>query len=168
MAKEEIVEGLRMAVSKGESLERAMTTFYNAGYSREDIEDSARAFQNSQFMQSQQPSSVKQEPIPQQKLQKNIPQPTQQQPDQQAIQQQPPKSIQQPPQPIQPLVQQQPGSSVVQRVSNYGKKPNKIGVAVTILLFILLLILLGVLAAVIIFKEELSQFFNNLFWATLL
>lgn len=45
MAKEEIVEGLRQAVSKGEPLNKAMMTFYNAGYIKEEIEEAARVMQ---------------------------------------------------------------------------------------------------------------------------
>ena len=41
MVKEELMEGLRLAVLKGESLEHAMATFYNAGYKKEDIEEAA-------------------------------------------------------------------------------------------------------------------------------
>ena len=46
MVNEEIVAGLRLALSKGESLKQAMTSFYSAGYSKQEIEDAARALQN--------------------------------------------------------------------------------------------------------------------------
>lgn len=39
---EEIIGGLVSALSRGEPLEKAMMTFYNAGYDREEIEDSAK------------------------------------------------------------------------------------------------------------------------------
>jgi hypothetical protein len=42
MVNEEIVGGLVSALSRGESLEKAMMTFYNAGYNKEEIEDSAK------------------------------------------------------------------------------------------------------------------------------
>ncbi|MBU2562362.1 MAG: hypothetical protein KKF68_01750 [Nanoarchaeota archaeon] len=42
MVKEEILEGLRIALSKGETLQQAMISFYNAGYKREEIEEAAR------------------------------------------------------------------------------------------------------------------------------
>jgi hypothetical protein len=120
MAKEEIVEGLRQAVSRGESLEKAMATFFNAGYPNEDVEEAARALQMPTANQSQ----SKMRP--------------------------------------QPLKQQQKTPSV-QRVSDYEKKPSKTGTIITIILFFLLIILLGILAAVILFKEELSNFLNNFF-----
>ena len=45
MARQELVSGIRQAVSKGESLRDAMVSFLNAGYSKEDIEDAARIVQ---------------------------------------------------------------------------------------------------------------------------
>ena len=42
MERLEITEGLRQAIERGESLESAKLSFINAGYSKEDVEDSAR------------------------------------------------------------------------------------------------------------------------------
>jgi len=42
MANEEIIGGVMSALSRGESLENAMMTFYNAGYKKEEIEESAK------------------------------------------------------------------------------------------------------------------------------
>ena len=43
---EEIVGGLISALSRKETLEKAMMTFYNAGYEKEEIEDSAKDVYN--------------------------------------------------------------------------------------------------------------------------
>ena len=43
-----IVEGIRNAVARGESLKQAMMSFYNAGYDRTEIENAAREFQKQQ------------------------------------------------------------------------------------------------------------------------
>lgn len=43
MPVEEIVDGLKYAVSKGEPLEKAMMSFFNAGYPKEEIEQAARS-----------------------------------------------------------------------------------------------------------------------------
>ena len=43
MVREDILGGLRIAVEKGESLFEAMMTFYGAGYSKKEIEESAEA-----------------------------------------------------------------------------------------------------------------------------
>jgi hypothetical protein len=41
MVNEEIIEGLRAALSRGESLKDAMLSFYNSGYNQEEIEEAA-------------------------------------------------------------------------------------------------------------------------------
>lgn len=46
METENIKEGLKLAISKGESLEKAMQSFYNAGYKKEEIEEAARSLKN--------------------------------------------------------------------------------------------------------------------------
>ena len=43
---EEIIGGLMSALSRKESLEKAMMTFYNAGYEKEEIEDCAKEVYN--------------------------------------------------------------------------------------------------------------------------
>lgn len=42
---EEIFGGIRAAVNKGETLQEAMMTFYNAGYKKDEINEAAKAFQ---------------------------------------------------------------------------------------------------------------------------
>ncbi len=130
MPKEELVEGIRQAVSKGEAIEKAMMSFYNSGYTKQDIEEAAAASQQGFFQQgSQQGKQTAQPGI------------------------------------MQPRPQVQPG--VVQRVSSYGKKPERGSLTITIVLVVVLLLLLGALAAVILFKSEISSFFSGLVWAAL-
>ena len=42
MVNQDILEGLKNALAKGHSLEHAMTSFHNAGYSNQEIEEAAR------------------------------------------------------------------------------------------------------------------------------
>lgn len=49
MVKEELVEGLKTAMIRGDSLQKAMFSFYNAGYKKADIEEAARFLQSSHF-----------------------------------------------------------------------------------------------------------------------
>jgi hypothetical protein len=49
MAKDELVEGIKRATQKGESLKDAMMSFLNAGYKKEDIEDAARIVQSGDY-----------------------------------------------------------------------------------------------------------------------
>ena len=49
MVREDILGGLRVALSKGHSLQNAMQSFYNSGYKKEDIEEAARYLQSHNF-----------------------------------------------------------------------------------------------------------------------
>lgn len=49
MVREDILGGLRVALSKGYSLQNAMQSFYNSGYKKEDIEEAARYLQSHNF-----------------------------------------------------------------------------------------------------------------------
>lgn len=46
MSKEAVVGGLKVALERGASLQDAMQSFYNSGYSKEDIEAAAREVQS--------------------------------------------------------------------------------------------------------------------------
>ena len=125
MVKEEILEGLKYALAKGEPLPQAMMSFYNAGYLKKDIEEAARVLQAPQL------------------------QPTQQftQPDQQQAQ---------------PGQLPQTAVRVVQRVSEYKERPKTAGKALILMLVFFLILLLGVLIAVFLFREELSELLGNI------
>ena len=153
MVREEILEGLRAAVAKGEPLRKAMMSFYNAGYSKKDIEESARALQTPQFQQTQpvrKPAAIPQT-SPVQKPQPF--QPVYVQP----LQPQPPVPVQ----PVQSLYIQSP-SGTIQKVSGYGEKPRPFSLIITFILIFFLLSLIGVLIAVFLFKNELTEFFNSI------
>ena len=53
MVNEDIVGGLKLALSKGETLKSAMMTFFNSGYKKEDIEWAAKSLQFEQTSQAQ-------------------------------------------------------------------------------------------------------------------
>jgi hypothetical protein len=84
MVNKDILGGLKVALSKGDSLQSAMQSFYNAGYTKEEIEEAARALHaeisQQQYFQRQavptQPQPVLRRPI-------LFPKPTQVQPGQQ-------------------------------------------------------------------------------------
>ena len=177
MAKEEIVAGLQRGLAKGQSLEAAMMSFYNAGYLKEDIEDAARFLQNPQLQQSSSPMSSVTQPVTQ--PQQTTQQPQTVQPQQTQVQTQPvtqpqqttqqPSTTQQPKQmpwqqkqPIQSLPGQQP-IATVQKVSAYGKKPSSLWTAITFILIFFLLALIGALIAIFLFREEIINFLNEVF-----
>ena len=49
MPNQEILGGLRHALNRGESLEKVMLSFYNAGYRKEEIEEAARFIQSGEI-----------------------------------------------------------------------------------------------------------------------
>jgi len=144
MVNEEILGGLRSALNRGESLKKAMMSFYDAGYKKEDIEVAARVLQEEKFGQSIRQTQPTGQPVQQAKK----------------IQQaQPAQQIKSGPE----TVSQQP-IRTVQRVSNYEQENFNPGREWLLFVMIaLLLVLVGILAAVFLFKEELTEFFNKLF-----
>ena len=54
----EIIGGLKIAMLKGESIEDAMMSFYNAGYDKEEIEESAKL-----LLQAKSRQELPQEPL---------------------------------------------------------------------------------------------------------
>ena len=176
MINEEILGGLKLALSQGESLKRAMMSFYNAGYKKEEIEGAARALQGQKI--EKEPA----QPVQQVKLKK-------QKPVQKLLQSA--KTLQrvsdygQGPYSkrireglrgaikqlekidvslkTKPKVIKQKLIKPPRKISTYEKKPKPKGKLITFLLIFFLLFLLGVLVAIFLFKQELISFLDNLF-----
>ena len=146
MVNTDILEGLRTATSRGQTLKDAMLSFFNAGYTKQEIEEAARALQLEQVQGKQQ--SIFQQKTSQ--IQQQV-QPQQQKQIQQQLQQPKQKLFQQP----------------AQKVSNYSSyeqpKPSKANSLVVILLIIVCLILIGALVAIFVYKNQVINFFTNLF-----
>ena len=159
-----IVEGIRNAVFRGESLKQAMMSFYNAGYDREEIEQAAKAFQaGAQPPQSQQTTTQTKQQI-QPKLKKQI----QQQATKVSSYGQAKeknkgtfskffskKSKQ----------KQTSESSPKKQISDYKQLKKKSGGLLSskwfaITLIIVFIILLGVLISLFIFRDQFVAFFN--------
>lgn len=146
MVRQDIFAGLRAALEKGEQLNQAMISFYNAGYKKEEIEEAARALQAGQpvLMQPQvQPQVQQPGQLPQQPGQ---PQPIQ------------PQMQHGMPMPMYPQVQLQPGQTP-QFVSGYGKQ-KKPGKGLIIVLVVVLLLLIGILTTIFLFKDAIMGFFQ--------
>jgi len=149
MVNQIILDGIKQAVSRGQTLQQAMQSFFNAGYTKEEIQESARQFQVEQSrvpVQITQPQKIilpiVQKPVSVAKNPVLISQP--------AIQNSPQKFI--PPQ-------------TIQRVSNYPTEaPIKKGVSLGIILVLafFLLLLSGILVATLLFKSQIISFFNGL------
>jgi hypothetical protein len=141
---EEIVGGLRAALERGESLKRAMMTFFNAGYKKEEIEEAARFVTTNQTEINQQvPSSpISQAPVP-----SSAPSPKQIVSNYES-------------KPNVPSQKNIPETN--QPVSNYGEKKSNDKIIV-IVLIATLVFLLGLLASIFLFKNEIINFFSSLF-----
>ena len=157
MVKEDIIAGLKSAVSRGESLENAMMSFFNSGYLRQDIEEAAISMRAPQLPSQttiipQQETKTSFVPIPPKiistaKIQQTPVQEKTSEPIQQKVS---PETTKQEP-------------KVVQKVSDYFKKSSKMNSALIFSLVFFLLILIGSLVATFIFKEQASAFLNKIF-----
>ena len=146
MAKQELIEGLRIGISKGESLQQAMMSLFNAGYSRGDIEDAARALYSRQPTESQEKVSQSTQKPSTSKIQKT------------------PKTTSDDKKPaeIQATTKenQKKPSKVVQRVSKYEDGLDKKRNILTIVLIILLIVLFGALIGIFLFSESIRALFG--------
>ena len=192
MVNEAIAGGLISALSRGESLQRAMMTFFNAGYSKEDIEGAAREIYSRERGIHQQitskgisnPKIINKVPpkniIPKkstgspvkQGLLKRIGAKLGKKPVPQKISSYGKENLKIPPKKTVPVANkiekatrnsESSYSPEVQRVSHYAKGPPKpVNKVLVYLLVVLLLFLLGVLAAIFLFRDDLIGVFNNL------
>lgn len=188
MVDKELIEGLRTALSKGESLEQAMYTFFNAGYEKSKVEEAAKA-----LMYQGQPEQMPQKPVPLQPRLKPKPQPIVKpglkpeskqmlEPSMPVLPEKikpqlrpappvsksmlppetsPEKSL------LEPYIPKKPGEETPkepskQIVSGYEKQKAPKKKLAIVLLIIFLIVLLGGLASIFIFRQELIEIFNNL------
>ena len=143
MVNVEILEGLKAGLERGQSLKRAMMSFFNAGYSRQEIEEAAKALLQ---------VPVKKEILPQPEI--KIPERKNTFFGKPKIQSQ--ISI-----PKQPIQNQKLIAPVVsQNVSNYETKQKSDKLMIIILVSVLIF-LLGILAVVFFFKDEILSFFGG-------
>lgn len=148
----EIIGGLRSAAERGENLKDAMMTFYQAGYSKSDIEEAARVYLNQtgkvpksplKRIQSASPTDIK-------KKQPTIPSPISDKKTQAATTTKIPKIIKE-------------KTPQIESLYNTTKKQKESGRTLTITLIIILTILFGALTLVFLFNSEFVEFFNKMF-----
>jgi len=142
MVNQDILGGLRSALFKGETINKAMISFYNAGYGKEEIEEAAKLLHEQPTIQPIIPAPAKgkkQEEVQAQPVTAQVP--AQPQEAQKEISEQKPLNK--------------------QSVSGYGKK--KKSNTLIIILGVFLFLLVGLLTVIFLFKEQLVEFLNNLF-----
>ncbi|MDP2628807.1 MAG: hypothetical protein Q8P15_02835 [Nanoarchaeota archaeon] len=138
MVKQDIFEGLKLAIAKGETLQHAMQSFYNAGYKKQDIEEAARALQMEQAGYSQQPEPVQQQISP--KTQTTA------------------QSNEKPKGTLGGFFQKLIPSKQNQQQKQEKDKPEKVAI---ILLAIVLFVLIAGLVIVLLFKEQIANLFRG-------
>ena len=148
MANQEIVEGLRLALSRGSTLQQAMISFHNAGYKKDEIEEAARAL----YEHPSHPLSHPEKPIPEEvkkpakkEILKIIPSKIQEKLEEK-------KETK----PISPEEKKQ-------LISKYEEKTKPKGKLVTILLIISLVLFVAIVIGAVLFWEDIANFFGNLF-----
>jgi uncharacterized membrane protein len=168
MVNEEILGGLRLAVSKGESLRQAMMSFYNSGYKKQEIEEAARALQTEKVSQPAQPVKEAKPKKPRKVKQKKVKQKVS---DYETTKKTkiPPKlkrniisaasKLEKPKEQIKPVKEVKPTKK---KVSGYGEKPKSKKKIIIFVLIFFLLLLIGSLVAVFLFKQELIDIINSL------
>ncbi len=130
----DLVEGLRVALAKGHTLEQAMMSFYNAGYIKEEIEEAARVL----VYHPSQTLAHPEKPTPEHLTK-------------------PAKAL-----PIQKQAKPLKEKPATKSVSVYDETKNPRSKTI-ILLISVLFILLVLLGSLILFKDSLINFFTNLF-----
>ena len=147
--REDILEGLKIAVSKGESLQQAMQSFFNAGYKKEEIEEAARALQ---MFQAGQPIPQTTQPIkPKQSAPQQTSQPIQKLGRFQELKQKLIQKISDKKQTPQQFQKPQPHKL------QEKEKPQKL---LIILLGLVLFVLLAALIGVFLFKDQIVNLFR--------
>ncbi len=142
MINQDILGGLKSALTRGYSLEEAMLSFFNAGYKKEEIEEAAHSLQaqvaKTETEWSPQPIWAKKQEAKREEAKQPLILP--------------PKRV-----------AVQPKQVVTKGVAAYTNfDTSKIRIA-TIILIILLAVLLGILGLMYLFKTQIIDFFNNLF-----
>lgn len=173
MVKVDILGGLREALTRGGSLKEAMISFYNAGYSKEEIEEAARALQMQgpvdvikapeQKKSKSKSTRKKQEPEPIQRVSSYGPTTAQRA-----------ESLKHIKEGIDTAIGElekiefpngRPSGSTqklpVQNISGYVPKPKSKSKIAVALLIIFLILLLGVIASLFIFKDQLVEIINS-------
>ncbi len=141
MVNTEILEGLKAGLERGQSLKRAMISFFNAGYSKQEIEEAARALSQTPIKEA-----IPSQPEIKSQKQKQV---------------QPQLSV-----PKQPVPSQKPITPVsTQNVSSYGvsgyETKQKSDKLIVIILVSVLVFLFGILATVFFFKDEIMSLFGG-------
>jgi len=161
MVNESIIGGLKSAVARGQSLQKAYYSLINAGYNKSEVDEAFATLtmpvENSNVSKSsliikQQMDLIK-PTLPPISLQKNILQ-----------QNQTPNNLPQfqkvfvpPANKFSQISQQNQGSTIIRDASEYSSQKKQSNAVAIALMVLILIFLMGILFGVVIFKEEILQ-----------
>jgi len=156
MVNQEIFGGLKLALLKGESLKQAMISFYNAGYSKQEIEEAARNLSSQKISEKTQDPPSKKVNKKTKKSHKNVSDYGRDIKKQVQSSQMKEKinTAAEKLKSIHPVI---PSKEHKQKISDYEKKPKQMNKIFLFLLISVLIILIGFLVAVIFFRGELQN-----------
>ena len=159
--RDEIFEGLKNALARGESLQAAMESFHNAGYTEAEIQEAARALQPQipSYPLNINPEEVLKKPIIKKIIDKFPKSKSRIQPQetQPSKLNQPNSQSQKPTYPLPYSTQQTPQ----QRISIYQENqtnPRKVIVVIIVILLVLLFIALGL---IFFFRDTIISYINS-------
>jgi len=174
MVNEEILGGVKSALERGHSLERAMISLFNAGYKRKEIEEAAVALLESRPSLQVQTQAEAAQGKEKERIKSPPPDMTAQIRAKSAPELQAPSAqVPMPPPPMpkptlvqKPIQPQKPLERSVQRISSYGRvepKESSKEKGIIIVLIILLVLLIGLFAAIFLYRQQFIDFLNSFF-----
>lgn len=159
MVNEDILWGLKSALERGQSLKSAMLSFYNAGYKREEIEEAARSLVEPVSMSSQPEPVSSAPPVPP----TTYSEPQTEKPAPRVFKKLIPDEKQNVPiAPTPSSSNLKPEKTSKPKMSNYEDKASK-KKSMIILLICALVFLLGILTLLLVFRQDLINFFSSIF-----
>lgn len=170
MVNEEIVGGIISGMERGESMQKAMMTLFNAGYKKEEIEEAAALIVNLGIQTKDIPkkviseiSKVEEKPKDTKLNQSQINPQTFGAPVLTAAEKEKAMPLTAPSLTSSSTKRLSEKEKTVQKVSSYGKDSGSKEKVMIFLLIALLVFLVGILVAIFLFKDELINFFSTFF-----
>lgn len=176
MVNEEIVGGLKNALDRGSSLKQAMMSFFNAGYTKKEIEEAAATLLNYSPVEKETVPSVpatkekkldeNKKKLDKKKLENSPSLPTSKsvQKVSQYGNEKPNQGLNVPvPPEMKNLSQNQPAQNIEKNVQKKEKKQKSSGSkkGIIIALIILLVFLIGILVSIFLFREQLIDILSS-------
>ncbi|MBU1252472.1 MAG: hypothetical protein KJ905_02200 [Nanoarchaeota archaeon] len=151
MPSQDLIEGLKYAMSRGDTLDKAMMTFYNSGYPKAEVEEAASELKSQSQVAPVMPVSIgapTQQPTPHSQFSQVAQAPTSS-----------PTTAQTAVKAPAPVYQSFPPA---QSYSPSARESETTGRIIIVLLVMMLILLFGILLSIFVFRSQLSEFLTGL------